>query len=888
MNRVLFLALIASLYPGSSDAQGCSLQEVPPFGLYTDKPSYAPGEPIDVHASWDTSSGPLCIEYRLLEIRQRGVASWPSRASSGTLEHAMGPNHVTPFGSYVDLPDHQLSGLNALTLCGFVRPTYVEPDGGGTPEEGSVYTVLAGQLDTGGATLAGPGGIGIDRQGHLFATVRTGTGVLTAVDPTPMEASRWSFVAATLQKKNVGSAGPGGVPGLGGQHTLRLYRADFDPTTGTWECVSERDKDQRMGTSPVISSGLPMLLGASTVGGEVVAGLDGRLDRWELWSRRLSKAQLQSKLLDGVGPAETIPTCTSASPPANGLKLSLAFEDPYGTTLVNAGGTLGDGELMGHGTPGVAGRPPAERALRLNRDQVVDAQFPVLHTFDGTVTAGLAPGYYALQAVFHEYPCGTPCTPVPCDQTAENLGTASRFQSFVVRPPTGATADVAVIVPTSTWTAYNPWPGVMGREVGVGTAAGIPTRPGCASQGNNAAYARMGDGASAAHYFGWRRPNLRASPIETESVLTGILPIGWSPNRRDAALDSLVFEWLEAPTGGELSGPLSYHAYTDLDLDAHGRVLAGGSALAGYGIEDLNDYKVVMFIGHQEYWSEPMLDGAIDYAQSGGNLVCVGGNTIVWRAENALTDSGNPIVEVKKWPTEVEFLGNADSESLLAGGRTGSWRFIEQCASGTAGARDVLLGTLGDVGGGMCFGSPASFGFWKVDAPTHWLWEGSVIADEKVTDTGRVVGNEVDAYIDPALYPTSILPNVEVAHAVPGSLAVLASGTDFCPANCVPPAIGCSFGYIDWAHSAFAAVTCDALHEISLGDIALNSAGASAGPHGSIVYYRHQNGGRVLNVAAIDSPSALWAIPTSGVNRISAVVERALRCMIQGGDDCKD
>ena len=838
--RLLFPAFLVVLGPHH---RGQEL--VPRFGFYTDQPSYAPGDTIRIFGDWEPASGSstVRVKYRLARIEAGGVQTVGAETPV-FLYRGDQPQH---FGSFVEYPRGlDLAGRLGFTLEGWIQPTLLGDTSDAFPDD---WVAIAGQLAcptcpqwSAGQPfpVRGTAGLGLSADGELFAFVNTvDSGPTSVVSAAQLDvrgangAPSWYYVAATYDGAE-----------------LRVLVGDEQG----WLAVDETPASGRIRRAP---GHLPFRIGSRAEDvGDRRGGFDGRLDSWSVWAAPLSRARLdqrrRAKQEDAFlaswsrgAPRDVADAGGGEGEGGDGrasslLLMTALFEDGYGTVVRDGSPNGFHGRLVNHGTPGMAGRTPGGQALRLNHDQVVDARWSSFAELESSgalaaveIDVPSTPqvarsGFYAVQAQIDD---GAGFD--PADRTAE------RWQSLVVRPAASAgAAPVAVVVPVNTWIAYNAWPGAIFQRR---SAQGIAPVGGFL-QGNNSAYFglawlhRMGDGESTAHYVGWRRPNVKASPF---------LPAGQTLSFL-APMSRLFFEWLD----GLAAPAVPYDAYTDWDLDD--------------GTLDPREYSTIVTIAHHEYWSERALrvlnqftagdpDAAPPIA-AGGSLINLAGNLFAWRSE---VDRQRGVIEVKKWPSHLELTGAKDKESLMGGGPTGYWRYVLQCAS-PARTDDHVLGTMSEVVV-PCTGPPACFGAWRVKAPGHFLWDGAgVVANQLVAP--QTVGHEMDVF-DPRFPP-------------PGSgVTVLASGTDF----------GNGLA-IDFDHRSFDPANCAELDAEATGDPLtsywfsnrMSSFGPSA-EHGTILYYRHAGGGHVLSVASTATVLGITQDPA-----LARLAHNAFRCFALG------
>ncbi len=175
---------------------------------------------------------------------------------------------------------------------------------------------------------------------------------------------------------------------------------------------------------------------------------------------------------------------------------------------------------------------------------------------------------------------------------------------FVIKKSASAVqAPIAFLFSTNTWKAYSAtpfcstWPGIkvsIGNK-GYGVDANDPRAPYCCYRHHR--------GGQPAYQMGMRLPWPAAGPY----TLDGSPETDFSHLCR---ADRFTESWL-AREG------YMYDAYSELDVDQDPHLLDG--------------YKVVMIAGHSEYWSFRQYEHVRQYLETGGNVICLSGNTLYWR-----------------------------------------------------------------------------------------------------------------------------------------------------------------------------------------------------------------------------------------------------------------
>ena len=911
------------------------LPEVPLTGLYTDKVSYEPGESIKVFGNWPNKT----IQY---VVRRAGFVApgqlttpphdWPDGFSEVTLSFP--DKQVVAMGSFIEVP-YDLASAPEFTIEGWFWPTYTNPDQAGVDPSYKDFVVLAGQVDE-SESDSSCAWIGIDREGRLCAGIVTGapgsTTKSTVVDTSRLELYTWHYVAVTFDAA---------------AKRLRLFRGSPQSSDPCLELLGAATTS----ASTIHPSGYPLRIGARMEApGDMTGCADGRFDRWAIWSRKLTRGELQARLND-TWQWPTLPDCITQSLPGTAdLQVEYTFEDyptatpgqfslyPGQNMARDTSDNGRDGTIVNHGAPGVAGpgmNCPG-RAIRLNHDRVLEAGFdrmdvgesgpPVIAEIPIPDDPPWPSGLYVVQAVETAY---------AHDVYPNTL--ATRFASFVVRPePVEDPApDIAVIVPTFTWQAYNTWPGGLSEFTkGLTTAKGMTQRIAVGTdpfeyfpQGLNGLYDVMGDGLSGARFCGWLRPNILASPV----FLPSPNPAALRPlNGQGAFLAWKFVEWIENPIG-ENTLPWPYDLYADEDLDN------GALRLVDGGLK----YNVVMMFGKPEYCSYAFLSELDTFVKAGGSIVSLCGNSFAWRAESFRDSRGtltpNRVLECLKWPSAA-LVGLQDATSLKDGGRAGSWRYILQegltrypmfpCSiepmpeCQTYWYKDYILGTMPDTGN-LNGPSGCKDGYWRVRDSTHWLWGddnvGPISSQRRtLTSLGRIVGVESDAFQcsmeehpragtcdspdeTPSVCQDTFADTLPqwggFPYSTDGKVAILAD-TDFFTGQ----VLGCGVTKYNRWHESFQldypTLECGNLNyldgpnldalQINMIPICLEVGDLDHGNgFAHIVYYDTKWSGGVLQIGSIDCVFGLRpvaACPGSDCDEaiLSNLVQRALTEMVQG------
>lgn len=853
--------LLTALAPVSLPASSSATNDIPTMldrvsqtalpdenkGFYTDRPSYAPEDVIRIHANWQ----PASARYHLFRITGSATAAYPFAAGhwewvaeSGLVNY--GAQAPTDYGSYVEFPTFSLEGRNQLSLCGWILPSNNVVSVGSGGEDVAVAGHLAHADMPDGSV-----GIGIDATGHLYGWVNTARA--TMADPLPcvggpnqFEQEDWLFVALTYRKAS-------------GQISLWTFEPFGSPK---WKSATAATNGR------VLSEGLPFRIGSKSdaaPGSHQQHRFSGRVDNWTAWPYELSFNQLK-QVKNGKKPKfeEIDPMIVLG--PIDPL-LDVRFEDGYGVSVADSSGNGHTGTIHNHGTPGVQGHDDGQ-ALRLNHDQVVDMDWDAPVEAEIEVPAGARSGLYVVAGLG---PAAIgPQSPFP----GGFLSTVPwRTQCVVVRPEPGAEESIAVIVPTSTWTAYAGYPGKAFSPV---TATGIEPRIACTTtvsgQGNNSAYGTHGDGVSRKYFVGWRRPKLTASPF------------GGTPNRNFYSVlapGAIRFiEWIDREFGGTTP---DYDVYSDADLGVTSRL-------------DLADYDSVVLMCHTEYVTEEALQALDAHLANGGNILNIGANMFLFRIQ---LDRSNGVFEIRRWPTESGVLGPRDSYSIVAGNGavdTGVRRFLYQAVdAGGDPERDYLLGTIADTAP-RTNALPDQFGCWRVRCPTHWLFSGvSVAPGDEIgrTDIGQgqtaydiyALGHEADTFFSDRCPPGA----VEIEILADGFFAGQQTGvgtesmidysaTLMSGATAIYTASSAQLDAVPYDFWRPLGSAVGTTWRPDIDDFV--AASAPFEPRGQILTYEHMAGGRVVSVPSTAATWTLGVLNGPQEDPVNAVVRNALECFL--------
>jgi hypothetical protein len=274
---------------------------------------------------------------------------------------------------------------------------------------------------------------------------------------------------------------------------------------------------------------------------------------------------------------------------------------------------------------------------------------------------------------------------VPSDWTSglyvAVLTNASNYQnyiSFAVRDD-ARPSDLLYQQPVTTYEAYNNYPsdGLTGKSLYTGDSYGSVTTSGTVAA-SKVSFDRpyTGNGSAGSGGFLW-----------------------WEVD---------VVQWLER------SG---YDITYSTDVDTH----ENGSRLL--------NHRVVLSVGHDEYWSKQMFDAWQNARDGGTNLAFIGGNEVFWqiRFESSSSGASNRIITCYKNATR--------DPTTNAALKTITWRQVGR-------PEQTLIGIMysHDIQGDNDY---------VVTNPGHWVFRGTNFVNGSRVD--GIVGGEGDRYI--STYP---------------------------------------------------------------------------------------------------------------------------------------
>jgi hypothetical protein len=151
--------------------------------------------------------------------------------------------------------------------------------------------------------------------------------------------------------------------------------------------------------------------------------------------------------------------------------------------------------------------------------------------------------------------------------------------------------------------------------------------------------------------------------------------------------------------------------------------------------ELLKHYRLVLSVGHDEYWSSAMRDHLEAFIGEGGNVAFLSGNTCCWQVRSE--DDGHALTCWKQW-YNVDPVFRTEQEHLLS--TLWSHHLVKRPENELTGVGFLWGGYHRSHGQFM--DGPASF---EVHRPEHWLFEGTQLGvGDRFGGADSIVGYECD------------------------------------------------------------------------------------------------------------------------------------------------
>lgn len=184
--------------------------------------------------------------------------------------------------------------------------------------------------------------------------------------------------------------------------------------------------------------------------------------------------------------------------------------------------------------------------------------------------------------------------------------------------------------------------------------------------------------------------------------------------------------------------------------------------------ELLKSYKLILSVGHDEYWSASMRDRIEEFVANGGNVAFFGGNNITWQVR--YEDDGQTMVSWKERYREDPLYRAQGPNPLL----TTLWShpLVNRPENQLTGV-GMMFGGMHRSHGQLMDGS----GAFTVQSPDHWVFQGTGLRKgDEFGGRDAIVGYEVDGcettWVDGRIVPThrdATPKNFEILATAPAS-----------------------------------------------------------------------------------------------------------------------
>jgi hypothetical protein len=408
----------------------------------------------------------------------------------------------------------------------------------------------------------------------------------------------------------------------------------------------------------------------------------------------------------------------SSVDPGSTLTLHVSTDAPgFRTEFFRQGSTfeaLGDLDLPTNDGVSVPFHPP-DQDWGVDGTDAGGAPLPAWPAYEFPLPADWRTGVYV--AVFTEL--DEDGTDLRAPDTSTGDGRDSKAL-FVVRNPDPGTSSILYKLPLFTWQAYN--------------MTGDPEGSLYLDGGN--------------HGVSLRRPGGGTGGMPTDAFTFPDVYDESSPRETFTHWDADFIAWLERN---------DYAVDYCTDLDVH----QGSEGLPG-------EYRLLLSVGHDEYWSSEMRDRVAGFVEGGGNVALFSGNTCWWQVD--FPDTGQPVFD-----------------------RPTTW-----WESGRP--ENTLIGVSYRNAGGQWDGPRPEVVGYTVQHADHWVFDGIDVQD------GDVIG---DVYPDDPSEPAAL-----VGYECDGALfdraqlddgPVVPSGEDETPADFLVLGVADVTGWSDFAGGNHAA-----------------------------------------------------------------------------------
>ena len=370
------------------------------------------------------------------------------------------------------------------------------------------------------------------------------------------------------------------------------------------------------------------------------------------------------------------------------------------------------------------GRPVAVEVARIGRERTVVLAEPRVEAAEHPVppdASGRGCGWPAALAIDVDPAWRSGYYEVTLD--VEVSGRTRRDHAFfVVRPAADApSAPRLLVLSTNTWHAYNDFGGWNLYNGGTTVSLRRPMARG---------YLHKPPGAG-------RRVTTTHPPDPQMATHVGYLRLnhlsGWAGSAGWPDWELPFVQWAEREG-------YAFDVATNADLEDHPELLAG--------------YRLVLSIGHDEYWSGPMRDAVEGFIGGGGNVAFLSGNTSFWQVRLEDPTPEGPAASM------VGYKGRFKDDPCYG---TAEGALVTTMWSDHILGRpeNAMTGVSFSRGGYHRIGKRVTNGAggYTVHRPDHWLFEGTGLTYGDVLGAGpTVVGYECDGcaftYRDGLPHPT--------------------------------------------------------------------------------------------------------------------------------------
>ena len=194
---------------------------------------------------------------------------------------------------------------------------------------------------------------------------------------------------------------------------------------------------------------------------------------------------------------------------------------------------------------------------------------------------------------------------------------------------------------------------------------------------------------------------------------------GFEPTERFARFYSGWMKWEEPFVKWAEAAGYSIDFATNADLE--------------FRPEILKNYRLVLSVGHDEYWSAPMRDSLEAFIAKGGNAAFFSGNTCFWQVRSEPDGSG-----LISWKSDFDKdpVYKQEDKRLLSG----MWSNVL-----VGRPENTLTGVSFTYGGYHKFFEFGGEGCYTVHQPEHWIYAGTGLKQgDKLGQKDQIVGYECD------------------------------------------------------------------------------------------------------------------------------------------------